>query len=59
MSLSLFFYLLAAIAFALVMLEKHVIGLEGLPLAGAGLFSLTIGLMLGGFSIPFAAPRRR
>jgi len=41
------------------MLEKHVIGLDGLPLIGAGLFSLTIGLMLGGFSIPFAAPRRR
>ncbi len=51
MSLSLFFYLLAVIAFALVMLGKHVIGLAGLELLGGGFFCLGLGLMLGGVAI--------
>ncbi len=51
MSLSLFFYLLAVIAFALVMLGKHVIGLAGIELLGGGFFCLALGLMLGGVAV--------
>lgn len=40
------FYLLAVIAFGLVMLEKEVIGLSGVPLLGAGLFCLALAGMV-------------
>ncbi len=52
MTLGTLFYFLALIAFALVMLEKHVLGLAGIPLLGGGFFCLTLALLLDG--IPLA-----
>lgn len=43
--ISLLLVIIAAICFALVMLEKHVLGLAGLPLTGAGLFSFMLSII--------------
>lgn len=41
----------ATICFALVMLEKHVLGLAGLPLGGAGLFCFMLSILVSDLGI--------